>query len=40
LRPLDRLAWPHATKGFFALKERIPDLIDQLSVGARQAELF
>jgi deoxyribodipyrimidine photo-lyase len=30
----DQLIWPHATKGFFALKERIPDLIRSLGFAA------
>ncbi|RIA55273.1 FAD-binding domain-containing protein [Dichotomicrobium thermohalophilum] len=28
LRPWDKAAWPHATKGFFKLKKQIPALID------------
>jgi FAD binding domain of DNA photolyase len=31
-RRWDRLAWPHCTKGFFALKQQIPTLID-ISIG-------
>ncbi|QXZ80096.1 deoxyribodipyrimidine photolyase [Rhizobium sp. rho-13.1] len=27
LRPWDRRAWPHCRKGFFGLKERIPELL-------------
>lgn len=34
LRTYDRLAWPHAQKGFFKLKTRIPDLIRMQSLGA------
>ena len=29
LRDYDRAAWPHAHKGFFALKKQIPKLIGQ-----------
>jgi hypothetical protein len=43
-RPFDAQAWPHATRGFFALKERIPDLLAAAGVGQRavdaQGELF
>jgi deoxyribodipyrimidine photo-lyase len=34
-RTYDELAWPHATKGFFALKTKIPDILKDL---ARTAE--
>ncbi|XOV82873.1 MAG: FAD-binding domain-containing protein [bacterium] len=34
MRPLDRLAWPHASKGFFALRKRIPDILEDLSITA------
>jgi hypothetical protein len=30
-RPFDEHAWPHATRGYFALKTRIPDLIASLA---------
>lgn len=30
VRHCDRDAWPHATRGFFRLKKRIPDLLDRL----------
>jgi deoxyribodipyrimidine photo-lyase len=33
-RDFDTMAWPHGTKGFFAMKERIPDLIAKLGIGA------
>lgn len=33
LRPFDAAAWPHATRGFFALKERIPDLLGKAGIG-------
>jgi deoxyribodipyrimidine photo-lyase len=41
-RPLDTLAWPHATRGFFALKEKIPMLLKELGVHQtpRQLGLF
>lgn len=29
-RPYDRLVWPHATKGFFGLKKKIPDLLPEI----------
>ncbi|MEM9028258.1 MAG: FAD-binding domain-containing protein [Pseudomonadota bacterium] len=29
-RPLDDLAWPHATRGFFALKKKIPEVLENL----------
>jgi deoxyribodipyrimidine photo-lyase len=32
-RPFDTAAWPHATRGFFALKERIPDLLAGAAIG-------
>ena len=32
-RTYDRLAWPHATKGFFQLKKRIPELLTELKAG-------
>ena len=31
-RRYDELAWPHATKGFFKLKSRIPTLLDALGL--------
>jgi len=33
-RSYDDLAWPHATKGFFALKEKIPALLNGLGLSA------
>jgi deoxyribodipyrimidine photo-lyase len=30
MRPYDRAAWPHATKGFFPFKKYIPDFLAQL----------
>jgi len=32
-RPEDAATWPKSTKGFFGLKERIPDLIRELGIG-------
>ncbi|MEP2641423.1 FAD-binding domain-containing protein [Roseobacter sp.] len=29
-RPYDSAAWPHATKGFFAFKKHIPDLVSRI----------
>ncbi|NNE87113.1 MAG: DNA photolyase [Silicimonas sp.] len=31
-RDYDDLAWPHATKGFFALKQKIPNVLEQLGL--------
>lgn len=31
-RTWDRLFWPHATKGFFPFKQRIPQILDKLSL--------
>ncbi len=39
-RRYDSLTWPHATKGFFALKEKIPSLLQKLNIQGQQAELF
>ena len=39
-RLYDSLAWPHATKGFFSLKEKIPMLLRKLNIQDQQAELF
>jgi deoxyribodipyrimidine photo-lyase len=33
LRPYDEKSWPHATRGFFKLKEKIPRLIAELELG-------
>jgi deoxyribodipyrimidine photo-lyase len=30
-RPFDDLVWPHATAGFFKLKDRIPRLVDRIA---------
>ncbi len=32
LRPYDRACWPHATRGFFTFKEKIPVLIRELGL--------
>ncbi|MEO0729652.1 MAG: hypothetical protein AAFY64_04635, partial [Pseudomonadota bacterium] len=29
-RPIDDLSWPHATRGFFGLKKKIPDILEDL----------
>jgi deoxyribodipyrimidine photo-lyase len=39
-RAYDSLSWPHGTRGFFALKERIPEIIDALRIDDRQGGLF
>jgi hypothetical protein len=41
-RSEDALIWPHATKGFFGLRERIPDLVARMGIGAEamQPDLF
>lgn len=31
-RPYDSCAWPHATRGYFAMKSRIPDVLQQLGL--------
>ncbi|PPD16129.1 MAG: hypothetical protein CTY25_03510 [Methylobacterium sp.] len=36
----DDLIWPHATKGFFGLRERIPDLLAGMGIGAADADAF
>lgn len=41
MRSVDRLAWPHAKRGFFALRKRIPDILEDLEIAApRQTELL
>ncbi|MEM6888790.1 MAG: FAD-binding domain-containing protein [Pseudomonadota bacterium] len=32
MRTYDRMAWPHATKGFFPFKAKIPSFLDQLGL--------
>jgi deoxyribodipyrimidine photo-lyase len=39
-RRYDALCWPHASKGFFAMKEKIPDLLRKLNIGSAQQDLF
>jgi deoxyribodipyrimidine photo-lyase len=39
-RRYDTLCWPHATKGFFALKEKIPSILEKLSLGSKQGKLI
>ncbi len=34
-RPYDAMAWPHATRGFFPFKKKIPDLLAQLDLAER-----
>jgi deoxyribodipyrimidine photo-lyase len=38
-RRYDTLTWPHATRGFFALKEKIPSLLEKLNL-SKQATLL
>jgi deoxyribodipyrimidine photo-lyase len=39
-RRYDSLIWPHCTKGFFALKEKLPSIIQKLNLRGQQSELF
>ena len=41
-RPEDQAIWPHATRGFFKVKERIPAILRELGVGpaGAQGDLF
>jgi deoxyribodipyrimidine photo-lyase len=39
-RAWDDMCWPHATKGFFALKERIPEFIERSGFGSSALPLF
>jgi deoxyribodipyrimidine photo-lyase len=32
-RPFDTVAWPHATKGFFAMKKAVPSILETLGIG-------
>lgn len=34
-RPLDNIAWPHATRGYFGLKKKIPDILSRLAQTAQ-----
>lgn len=36
----DGLIWPHATKGFFGLRERIPDLLAGMGIGGVADDVF
>ena len=36
LRPWDARAWPHATRGFFPFRERIPALLREEQIGAER----
>ncbi len=38
-RAYDTLAWPHGTRGFFAMKEKVPGIIQRLGIGPRDAEV-
>lgn len=39
-RRYDTLVWPHCSKGFFALKEKIPSLVAKLGIGQNQRDLI
>jgi deoxyribodipyrimidine photo-lyase len=39
-RRYDSLTWPHSTKGFFALKEKLPAIIEKLGLQGHQKDLF
>ena len=39
-RRYDTLTWPHSTKGFFALKDKLPTVLQKLNLQNRQHELF
>jgi deoxyribodipyrimidine photo-lyase len=39
-RRYDSLTWPHASKGFFAMKEKIPDILGKLQLQSAQGQLF
>jgi len=36
LRPWDAQAWPHATRGFFSFRERIPALLREQQIGSER----
>jgi hypothetical protein len=41
MRSVDQMAWPHAKRGFFALRKRIPDILEGLEIAPpHQAELL
>jgi deoxyribodipyrimidine photo-lyase len=37
-RPYDTLAWPHAKRGYFKFRQRIPALLEQLGIRNSQAD--
>ena len=38
-RSYDTVAWPHAGRGFFGLKRKIPAVLTELGIGSRNLEL-
>ena len=40
IREYDRAVWPHANKGFFKLKKKIPDILHQLDINEAQYTLL
>ena len=36
-RPYDTVCWPHAKRGYFKLKQQIPELLERLGIGAGQS---
>jgi len=39
-REYDEVAWPHAKKGYFKLKGKIPEILDTLAIGPQQERRF
>jgi deoxyribodipyrimidine photo-lyase len=39
-RRYDSLTWPHASKGFFAMKEKIPGILEKLQLQSVQGQLL
>ena len=39
-RDYDCITWPHATKGYFKLKARIPELLEQLRIGRNDSSAW
>jgi deoxyribodipyrimidine photo-lyase len=37
-RAYDTCTWPHATKGYFKLKSRIPGVLEQLGITGKQQD--
>lgn len=37
-RPYDSIAWPHARRGFFKLKEKIPEMLEHIGIVPGQTE--